>query len=280
MENLTYILGVKIDLRSEEEILRVISTYLDDEEKKHMIFTPNPEFLVEAERNSDFLVTLNKSDINLPDGIGLLFASKLLSLKTRFKNTKKLKVIFALWQTFYTLLSLLVYPNFCRKIIKERISGSDFFWELIELAKNQKKRVFLLGAMPGVADMVREKILDLYPNMQISGTYAGSPDQSSEDHICHIINKSESDILMVAYGAPAQEKWIVRNLNKLNTVKVAIGVGGTFDFVAGKVKRAPQIMRKLGLEWLYRLLLTPSRLKRIYNATIKFTSLVVKEKLS
>jgi len=278
MYNKVSILGVNIDRKTKEEFVSDITRFLEGEDK-HMVFTPNPEMIVRATKDKDFKNILNLATLNLPDGIGLLFASTYLSLKTRFKNFKKLKVIYSLSQALYTLLSLIFFPGFCRKIIPERVCGSDFFWELVRICNANQKRIFLLGAKPGVAEMVRDRVLKVYPKLQVAGTYAGSPDSDQEKEICHIINTGSPDLLCVAYGAPAQEKWISRNLKNLLTAKVAIGLGGTFDFVAGKTKRAPILIRKLGLEWLFRLLIMPSRIYRIYNATFKFVKIVIKEKV-
>jgi len=271
------LLNVNIDTQTEKEFVLEAEKYFDDE-SQHMIFTPNPEMIVEAQKNKEFLDVLNKSDMNIPDGIGLLWGSRFINLPIRFKSIPKLSFVYTLWQAFYSLLTLIIYPNFCRKFIPDRVSGSDFFWKLIDTCNKKNKRVFLLGALPGVADIVRDKLQTIYPKLQVAGTFAGSPDKLMEDEICYVISNSSADLLFVAYGAPSQEMWINRNLNKLKTVKLAIGVGGTFDFIAGKRKRAPLLIRRFGLEWLFRLFLTPSRYIRIYNATFKFVILVLRER--
>ncbi len=276
--NKVQIQGVDIDTRVEGQIKEIVSSFLDGE-LQHKIYTPNPEFIVEVVKNSEFRDVLNKADINLPDGIGLLFASKFLSLPNRFIRNKKLNRLYTYWQAFYCLLSLIFYPSFCREFITDRICGSDFFWDVVDMCAKKSKRVFLLGARPGVAEVVRDRLLKVYPKLQIAGTYAGIPDSESEKEICHIINTGKPDVLFVAYGAPAQEFWIDRSIEKMPSVKVAMGVGGTFDFVAGVAKRAPTWMKKLGLEWLFRLVISPSRVKRIYNATVKFVLVVIGEKI-
>ena len=117
-----------------------------------------------------------------------------------------------------------------------------------------------------------------YPKSIFAGSYAGSPDKEDEEHIVEMINRGKPDILFVAYGSPAQELWIHRNLFKLDSVKVAIGVGGAFDFAAGMVKRAPKWVQKIGLEWLWRLIREPKRIKRIWNATYVFIKFIHKQK--
>lgn len=136
----------------------------------------------------------------------------------------------------------------------------------------QDIRIFFLGAQPGVAEKTAQT---LQKNMglqssQIAGTASGSPHSNDEEEMRKLINNAKPDILFVAFGAPKQELWLERNLPYLQTVKVAIGVGGAFDFIAGIRKRAPHWMQKLGIEWLYRVIQQPSRIRRIYNATVKF----------
>jgi N-acetylglucosaminyldiphosphoundecaprenol N-acetyl-beta-D-mannosaminyltransferase len=138
--------------------------------------------------------------------------------------------------------------------------------------------VYLLGAATGVAEQVAERYNKLHPKLKIVGTAAGSPSVRAEKALCAKIAASKAAVLLVAYGSPAQEKWIARNLPKLPRVRLAIGVGGAFDFHAGRVARAPVLLRRLGLEWLYRLLRQPWRLPRIWNATGRFVGLVYRQR--
>ncbi len=154
------------------------------------------------------------------------------------------------------------------------MTGVDLF---LSICQKTDKKIFLLGAAPGIAEETKKKLEEKFPEIQISGTHAGSPHPTESAEIVSKINKSGAEILFVAYGAPAQEKWIYNNLKKLNTVKIATGIGGAFDFIAGKKQRAPQWMQNLGLEWLYRLKQEPKRIKRIINATIKFPLTVFKK---
>ncbi|MBU0668026.1 WecB/TagA/CpsF family glycosyltransferase, partial [Patescibacteria group bacterium] len=135
-------------------------------------------------------------------------------------------------------------------------------------------RIFLLGAAPTVAAKAKVKLEKKY-NCTIVGTDDGAATPDNYYNLRELINSAEPDILFVAFGAPKQEIWLARNLAHLKSVKVAIGVGGAFDFVSGAVKRAPHIFQKLGLEWLWRLFLQPSRIRRIYRATIKFPLTVI-----
>jgi N-acetylglucosaminyldiphosphoundecaprenol N-acetyl-beta-D-mannosaminyltransferase len=134
--------------------------------------------------------------------------------------------------------------------------------ELAKLSANKGYRLYLLGAAPGVAEEAATRLQALAPSLQIAGTYAGSPAPRAEDEIIEHVRDAQADILCVAYGAPAQELWIARNLSRL-PVAVAMGVGGAYDFLSGRQLRAPLFMQRLGLEWLYRLYRQPWRWRRM-----------------
>ena len=123
-------------------------------------------------------------------------------------------------------------------------------------------RLYLLGAAPGVAEAAAAHLQALAPGLQIADTYAGSPTSAEEDEIIERIRQAQADVLCVAYGAPAQDLWIQRNLSRL-PASVAMGVGGAFDFLSGRQRRAPRTMQMLGLEWLYRLYREPWRWRRM-----------------
>lgn len=185
----------------------------------------------------------------------------------------KYKII-RFFQIIKTLILVFIKPDSCKKIILSRISGSDLFLDIVKESEKTGWRIFLLGAGDGVAEKAISKLKIKYPKANLVGSYVGSPKENEEDNICSYINNAKPDVLFVAYGSPAQEFWIDRNLKKLNSVNIAIGVGGTFDFVAGRIKRAPVIFQKVGLEWLWRLFLEPSRIKRIWRATFVFVGLI------
>lgn len=207
----------------------------EPQEKPFFIATPNPEMLLEAEKNPNFKKILQtQTDLNIPDGFGILLASK--------------------WQ---------------KTPLQERVTGADLMQALCENTP-VKTKIFLLGAAPGVAEQTKTILQKKYPQIEIVGTHSGSPALEEEKKIINLINKSGAEMLFVAFGAPKQEMWLAKNLPDLQTVKIAMGVGGAFDFIAGIRKRAPQWMQKSGLEWLYRVVQEPTRIKRIFNATIKF----------
>lgn len=251
-----------------------IALNLAKNKEKHFIATPNPEMLLEAGKNPKFLSVLNKSSLNVPDGTGILWAAKYLKVieNNRSKLLKTIKWILS-------LLSALLYPSYTKSELKERVTGVDLMEKICQKSSQENLKIFLLGAKEGVAEKAKETLEKKYPNLKITGFHAGSPKESEEKTIINKINESEAQILFVAYGAPSQELWISRNLKKLHSIKLAMGVGGSFDFIANVRKRAPQWMQKIGLEWIYRLLQQPSRFKRIFNATIKFPVKILKNRL-
>lgn len=271
MDTQIQIAGIPINNLSYEEILDKIDEIIKNNQKAYFV-TVNPEMILRASEDRDFLEILKKSEINTSDGVGILWAAYFLSLPEC-----KCK-IGRFFQFKWSLLSILFAPKKIRSVISERITGTDLFPKIIDRSQKKEWKIFLLGAMEGVADNVINKFSKLYPKTHFAGCFAGSPDTDHENEICDRINKAKPDILFVAYGAPKQEFWIHRNLLKLDSVKVAIGVGGAFDFHSGKVKRAPRFLQKIGLEWLWRLLREPKRFNRIFNATFGFIKLIYKEK--
>lgn len=265
------ILKVNFNNISLTEASDLVIKWAKEERQKH-ICTPNPEIVLLAQKNPKFLNILNGSDLNIADGIGILWAAKYLSLIKNDKS-KWLKR----FKGLITLAAIIFNSKYIKNPLRERVTGVDLMDQICKKAVNNKIRIFLLGAAEGVAEKVKKILEEKYLGLHIIDTYAGSPEEKFEKEIIKKINSSEAHILFVAYGAPTQELWIDRNLGKIPEVKVAIGVGGAFDFIANIHKRAPKWMQKLGIEWLYRLFQQPSRLKRIYNATIKFPRLVLNQ---
>ncbi|MHB1294761.1 MAG: WecB/TagA/CpsF family glycosyltransferase [Anaerolineae bacterium] len=220
------ILGIRIDNVTVSETLDVLDCFVA-ERRPHQVVTVNPEFVMEAQRNDAFRVTLAASDLSLPDGAGLLWASRVLG-----------------------------------KPLRERVTGSDSLPLIAQRSAQRGHRLFLLGAAPGVAERAAAILCRDNPGLQIVGTYAGSPDPSEEEAIVARVRAARPDYVFVAYGAPRQDLWIHRNLQRLG-VPVCMGVGGAFDFVAGLAVRAPVWMRRLGLEWLHRLWHQPWRWRRM-----------------
>ena len=146
--------------------------------------------------------------------------------------------------------------------IPERVTGSDGVPLIARYAAERGWKIFFLGAAAGIAERAAAILQERNPRLLVAGTFAGSPSADDEDALVAMVNASGADILLVAYGAPKQDKWIARNLPRLQ-VSMAMGVGGSLDFIAGVVPRAPLWMRERGLEWLYRLLRQPWRLRRM-----------------
>lgn len=191
------------------------------------ICTVNPEFIMDARRDPAFAATLARADLRVPDGVGVLWAARLLGAPLR-----------------------------------ERVTGSDGVDILCAQAAAQGWRVFFLGAAPGVAAKAATILVARYPGLQVAGTYAGSPDEAEWPAIYAHLAAAQPDLLFVAYGHPRQDFWIDRHRDEL-PARVAMGVGGALDFVAGVTVRAPAWMRRLGLEWLHRLIQEPWRWRRM-----------------
>lgn len=208
-----------------EETLDWVSQWVG-EGTPHQIATINPEFLVRARTDPDFRATLNRAALCIPDGIGLLWAARMRG-----------------------------------KRLRERVAGSDLVPTLAEAAATRGWRVYFLGAAPGVAETTAGILANRHPDLQVAGCYAGSPNPEEEADITSRIRDSHADIVLVAYGAPKQDLWLARNLIKTGAA-VGVGVGGSFDFIAGVTQRAPEWVRRLGLEWLHRLIMEPWRWRR------------------
>lgn len=200
----------------------------------HQIATVNPEFVLEAGRSPNFAAALAGADLATPDGIGLLLAARYLGTPLR-----------------------------------GRVTGVELTHRLAALSVQRGYRLFLLGAGPGVAQAAAVALQARYPGLIIAGTFAGSPEPRHEPFLRQLIVAARPHILLVAYGHPRQDLWIARNQPQLG-VPLAIGVGGVFDYLSGRVPRAPRWMRRLGLEWLYRLIRQPARWPRIVDAVPRF----------
>jgi N-acetylglucosaminyldiphosphoundecaprenol N-acetyl-beta-D-mannosaminyltransferase len=233
------ILSVRIDPLNFTEVMEIIGDFLEDE-RLHQIATVNPEFVMAAQHDEEFLRILNGCDLNIADGIGLQIGAQILGTE-----------------------------------IGERITGVDLSWALAGQAAERGHSVFLLGSGEGVAAIAASRMKEKYPGLKIAGTYAGTPD---EPGLVERINDSGAMVLLVAFGAPKQEKFIFHNRERL-VPKVAMGIGGTLDYIAGVIPRAPGWMRKAGMEWLYRLVKQPSRINRIITATVRFPVAVLLFKL-
>lgn len=221
------VVGVPVDPATFESMLARIETWIGQRDRVHQICTVSPEFVMIAQDNPEFMQVLRQADLCVADGVGLLLAARLLGQR-----------------------------------LPERVTGSDGVPLIARRAAERGWKLFLLGAAPGVAERAAARLRADNPGLVIAGTYAGSPDPAEEEEIIARVNASGADVLFVAYGAPQQDLWIARNRDRL-AVAVAMGVGGTFDFIAGVVPRAPRWLRRIGFEWLYRLYRQPWRWRRM-----------------
>ena len=278
------ILGIPIDILSQDDAVRRISE-LFRAEGKFQIATPNPEMLVETRKNPEFKSVLQKADINLPDGAGLVWAMR-WRVRVRHEAERNAEPPARVEEMLAPRGRSLTAPF---GLVRDahapppvRITGTDTLLRLCSSASRicPPERIFLLGAAPGVAEKAAEKLKEKNHLLKEIGTFSGSPRIEDEEEIIAKINAFQPTLLFVAFGAPAQELWIARNLPKLKTVKVAMGVGGAFDFISGKRKRAPKFMQKIGCEWLWRLVLEPKRFRRILNAVIVFPFLIITQQLA
>lgn len=263
MPNKNILIGkIFVDCLSKDDLIKKISLDLS-KNKKIQVATVNSEFVVTAENNLDFCESINSSKYRIADSSGILLAANYLSHK-KWNNSIVSKIAAIIYLKYLLILSI-IRPSTIRQPISDKISGSDFIYDLLLFAERKHLSVFLLGGAVGVAEKVSLIVQIDYPNLKIAGMYSGSPSVEDEQLIIDKINSRNSDLLFVAYGAPGQDLWIHRNLRKLK-IKLAMGVGGTFDFIAGNIPRAPIWMRNHGLEWLYRFFRQPlKRLPRILN---------------
>jgi N-acetylglucosaminyldiphosphoundecaprenol N-acetyl-beta-D-mannosaminyltransferase len=219
------VLGVRVDDATYLDLMAQVDLFVSSG-RPHQIVTLNPEMLVVAYRDPTFREILNRSDLNVADGVGLTLAARWLGHSLR-----------------------------------ERVTGSDGIYLLAAQCARVGYRPYLLGAAPGVAELAAQRLVEANPGLEVAGTYAGSPRRDEEDAVIAQVRAAAPDVLFVAFGVPAEEKWIARNRERLG-VPVMIGVGGAFDFVAGVTRRAPAWMRRAGLEWSYRLVREPWRWRR------------------
>lgn len=196
--------------------------------QRTVIFTPNTQMLLKAEKSERLRKLLNKADIRLPDGIGVLIAAQILGTP-----------------------------------LNERISGIDMGEALLALATKEGYSVFLLGGKKGRARKTARHFQKKYPALNICGCHNGYFSKTGIENTTVIkkIVAAKPDIIFVCLGFPAQEEWIINNISELPSVKLAIGLGGSFDVWSGNIRRSPLLMRKYGLEWLWRAILEPKRLK-------------------
>ena len=224
MNSITF-LNVRVDDVTFAETLALMESCIA-QGGPHQICTVNPEFIMLAQRDAEFRGVLARSDLNIPDGGYLRWAARLRGRRLR-----------------------------------EQVTGSDGLPLFAALAARKGYRIFFLGAGEGVAELAAKLLCERFPGLHVVGAYAGSPAIADDEPLVARVRAARPDALFVAYGAPQQDEWIARNAQRLQ-VPVMMGIGGTLDYIVGLVPRAPHWMRRLGLEWLYRLIRQPWRWRR------------------
>jgi N-acetylglucosaminyldiphosphoundecaprenol N-acetyl-beta-D-mannosaminyltransferase len=234
------ILSVPVHNVTFAETIAIIESFIQ-EKMPRQICTVNPEFVMAAQKDKEFRSILQNADLCLPDGIGILWAATWL-----------------------------------KSPLRERVTGSDLLPLIAREAAGRGWALFFLGAAAGVADRAAQILRERHPHLKIVGTHTGSPHPADDDESTRLIRQAQPDILFVAYGAPAQDKWIQRNKARVG-VPVMMGVGGSFDFISGAAARAPRWIQSVGFEWLHRLIRQPWRWKRML-ALPRFVVKVIRDK--
>ncbi len=229
------VLGVAFDNFTMDESVAWALELLE-QDGPHLVVTPNAEIVQQARRDEAFARIIAGADLVLPDGVGVICASKILG-----------------------------HP------LKERVAGIDFASALMEQMARSGKRLFLLGAKPGVAEQAAARLKEQYPDLTVCGTRDGY--FTEDEPVADAIRTSCADVVFVCLGAPRQETWIVKH-GEATGARLLIGLGGSLDVFAGEVKRAPNFWQKLGLEWLYRAIRQPARLKRVVRLPLFLCSAV------
>ncbi|MBQ3389799.1 MAG: WecB/TagA/CpsF family glycosyltransferase [Firmicutes bacterium] len=219
-------MGVPVDMVDYEEALARFKTFVE-EDGVSLIVTPNSEIVVNAGKNEELMEAIKQAEMVIPDGIGLVYASKILG-----------------------------HP------LRERVTGIDFLGRALAYLAETGKTAFLFGSKPGIAEKAAARMEQAYPGLKIVGTRNGYFKEEEEEGILREINEAAPDLLCVALGSPKQELFVLKYKDRLNA-KAAIGIGGSLDVWSGDLKRAPEFYRKHGLEWLYRFIQEPSRYKRM-----------------
>ena len=224
--NRVLILGVPVDAISEAGAVEWVADAIRAGQPRQ-VATVNPEFIMRARHDGRFLNVLSAADLCIPDGYGVVWAARRLGHR-----------------------------------LPSRVAGVDLIRSLAARGAREGWRFFFLGAGPGVAESAAAALEKANPGLVVAGCLAGSPDPAQDTVTAAAVRSARTDLLLVAYGAPGQDLWIARNLHQ-SGARVAIGVGGAFDFISGGARRAPRWMRERGLEWLHRLVQEPWRWRRM-----------------
>lgn len=277
---------VDFDINMDEAVNLVKNSMLKDG-KFHYICTTNPEFIMSAQEDLNFKNIINESDLSVPDGVGVIMAKNYLeNVEARLSKRNLLFPVNAFFTGVYTGVSAF----FDKSVVEGRVPGVELTYKLCEMASQNNYNVFLLGGWPrdflgrslkdfpeDFATVAGRELKKKYPNLNIIGaTSAFKRGTEDDDKTISYIKKcmteknvQKIDLLFVAYNHIWQEKWIKRNAFKIPAV-VSMGVGGTFDYIVGHYVQTPVVLNRVGLSWLFRLLVQPFRFKRIFEAFPRF----------
>ncbi|WP_280516897.1 WecB/TagA/CpsF family glycosyltransferase [Lederbergia sp. NSJ-179] len=219
------ILGVEFDYVTQQEILNILHQKIE-RNKKAFVVTANPEIVMHANKDPQYMNTLHFANHIIADGIGIIIGSKII-----------------------------------RQPLPERVAGFDLMVELLNIANQEGLRVFFLGAKEQTLEQMIPKIKREYPKLVIAGYHHGFF-KGHEHTIVQMVKEAKADLVFVALGFPKQEEWIQKNIDSFEK-GIFMGIGGSFDILAGTAKRAPVFWRKLNIEWLHRLIQQPSRWRRM-----------------
>ena len=231
-KNRVNILGVPVDMVDKEQASAVFAEIFQ-QPGCSMIVTPNSEIVQNASKDEELRSLIASADLIIPDGIGLVYASKVMGCP-----------------------------------LSERVTGIDFLESIIARLAQTGESIFFFGSKPGVADEAADRMKKKYPGLRVAGTQNGYFQPEEEALIVKQINESGADFLCVALGAPKQERFLAQHRDEFTSVRGAIGVGGSLDVWAGNLKRAPEFYRNHGLEWLYRFIQQPTRFKRMLTLPV------------
>lgn len=231
----TDILGVAFDNVSMDEAVERAMALLE-QEGPHLVVTPNAEIVQQARSDPEFAALIARADLVLPDGVGVIYASRILG-----------------------------------RPLKGRVPGVDFAAALMDAMARAGKRLFLLGAKPGVAEQAARRLAGQHPGLTVCGVHDGYFKQDAP--VAQAIRAARADVVFVCLGAPKQEKWAAAH-GAQTGARLLVGLGGSLDVFAGQVDRAPERWQKLGLEWLYRAIRQPARFKRVAKLPLFLCSAV------
>ncbi len=236
--------NLKLNLTDREDVLRMCLGFFNSD-KPHTIFFLNTHCFNIAQKNESYKLVINQADLLLNDGIGIKLASYLAGIK-----------------------------------IKENLNGTDLIPEILSLAANNGKKVFFLGGMDGVAEKAAQMIKSRIPEIDIAGCNSGFFSSKEENEVLEKVNDSEAELLVLGLGVPKQELWASVQKDKLKKIKIIVAGGAILDFISGRVKRAPLWMRKMNMEWIFRLINEPGRLwKRYIIGNVLFFFYIIRLKL-